>query len=129
YYGRENVWTYRTGNQRNYGTLTSISIDLTSATITSATLRFWTWWEIEHGYGSDWDRMEVYISTNGGASWTRIWRKDSDDPDMNWHEETIDISGYIGNNIVIRFSFDTVDGLYNSYEGWYVDDVYVDVSQ
>ena len=129
YYGRENVWTYRTGNQRNYGTLTSISIDLTSATITSATLRFWAWWQIEHGFGSDWDRMEVYISTNGGASWTRIWRKDSDDPDMNWHEETIDISGYIGNNIVIRFSFDTVDGLYNNYEGWYVDDVYVDVSQ
>ena len=129
YYGQEGVWNYRTGHNRNWGRITSVSIDLTSSTITSATLRFWTWWQIEHGFGSDWDRMEVYVSTNGGASWTRIWRRDSDDPDMNWHEEIIDISGYVGNNIVIRFSFDTVDGLYNNYEGWYVDDIYVDVSQ
>lgn len=73
--------------------------------------------------------MEVYVSTNGGASWTMIWRKDSDDPDMSWHEESVDLTPYTGNNVMIRFSFDTVDGLYNSYEGWYVDDVYVDVSQ
>ncbi|MCD6467171.1 MAG: PKD domain-containing protein, partial [Methanomicrobia archaeon] len=101
---------YETKNKPNNGTLTSTSIDLTSSTITSATLRFWTWWEVEWRWWRD--LMFVEISTDG-SSWNILWQRSFMTPSQaDWHEETIDISGYIGNNIVIRFSFDTGDGLY-----------------
>jgi len=30
-----------------------------------------------------------------------------------------------GQAIKIRFSFDTVDGYFNNYEGWFIDDIEV----
>jgi len=124
YYGQEGLWNYDVGNTR--GSITSVSIDLTSPTITSANLKFWSWWQVEHQGRPNRDRMDVYVS-NGGP-WSLVWRRDSSDPDMDWHEETIDLSGYIGSNIVIRFRFDARDLNYNDYEGWYVDDIHVDVT-
>lgn len=30
-----------------------------------------------------------------------------------------------GGDLQVRFSFDTVDDLYNDFEGWYIDDIYI----
>jgi len=38
---------------------------------------------------------------------------------------TGDVSAYTGGEVVFRFSFDTVDDIANTHEGWYVDDVVV----
>jgi hypothetical protein len=40
-----------------------------------------------------------------------------------WRRISINLSSYVGHTIKIRFRFDTIDELYNNYEGWYVDDV------
>ena len=39
--------------------------------------------------------------------------------------EAIDLSGYDGKSIQLRFAFDTIDAVSNDYEGWVVDDVEV----
>lgn len=42
-----------------------------------------------------------------------------------WVHQTIDLSVYAGMNVVLRFSFDTVDSAVNSAEGWYIDDIVI----
>ncbi len=44
-----------------------------------------------------------------------------------WRIETIDLSAYAGQTIRIRFHFDTVDAEKNRFEGWWVDDVTIEV--
>jgi hypothetical protein len=36
------------------------------------------------------------------------------------------LSSYIGNIVQIRFRFDTIDGQFNNFEGWYIDDVRIE---
>ena len=118
YYGREGYWNYDMG--RNYGFLTTPPINLTDAL--SPVLTFWRWESTEGG--SYYDYRHVYISANNGASWNNIYISQG----LNqgeWIKETIDLSGYAGNIVLLRFQFDTIDSLYNYYEGWYVDDVIV----
>lgn len=44
-----------------------------------------------------------------------------------WRIESIDISTYAGQTIQIRFRFDTVDAERNKFEGWWIDDVAIEV--
>jgi len=120
------------------GNLTSPIISL--AEVTTATLTFWSWWEIESVYVTDADLMEVYISTNDGASWTLLDRLNPDVgldgtaakpytsggyPDIEgvWREYSYDLSPYTGGDILIRFLFDTWNHRCNGFRGWFIDDV------
>jgi hypothetical protein len=38
---------------------------------------------------------------------------------------TISLSAYAGQNMLLRFNFSTTDSLYNTYQGWAVDDISV----
>ncbi|MBC7129377.1 MAG: choice-of-anchor J domain-containing protein, partial [Thermoplasmatales archaeon] len=122
----------------NYGYLVSERIDVTADT---AYLDFWTWWQIEGAAPSSFDLMNVYISTDGGYNWEllKTLNPDSDPEEPNreylyygsngfnttpvWKHETIDISAYVPNEIIIIFEFDTVDDVCNFWEGWYIDDI------
>ena len=42
-----------------------------------------------------------------------------------WVGVTADLSPYTGKDIQFQFSFETLDNLYNNYEGWYVDDILI----
>ena len=68
-----------------------------------------------------WDKKFVDISTNGGANWTTLYQISGDS--SIWRRISINLSSYVGHTIKIRFRFDTIDGLYNNFEGWYVDDI------
>ncbi len=43
-----------------------------------------------------------------------------------WETVTADLSAYAGQDIVLRFSFDTVDSVANFHEGWYIDDIAIE---
>ena len=46
----------------------------------------------------------------------------------SWQTFEADISGVLGNaDVVLRFSFDSIDGLFNTFEGFHVDDVEVKI--
>ncbi|WP_428622308.1 carboxypeptidase regulatory-like domain-containing protein, partial [Sedimenticola sp.] len=127
------------------GTLTSPSIDLTGVSLnTDIALRFNTWWEIEavNPNSGGFDLMEVQVS-NDGTNWTPLARLNplSDPQDTAnrdplafsntgynsaaaWIEQDpISLNDYRGQNIQLRFVFDTVDQLFNGFRGWMIDDV------
>ena len=125
YYGRDPPdCDYDVGTTRGY--ILTPSIDLTSVT-TGAKLIFYSRWQHEYFPWGDYDSMDVYISIDGGATWTRLWHRDCNEgPSFaNWHYEEIDISAYTGYTVLIKFRFDSVDPLYNNYEGWHVDNVII----
>ncbi len=112
------------------------SVDLTGAS--SATLDFWTWYNIEEF----WDFGFVQASTDGGATWIPLvspTMTDVIDPSGmesiaanlpgytgssgGWIHETIDLSGYAGQSILLQFRYMT--DWATSLEGFFVDDITV----
>ncbi len=99
--------------------------------VSSATLRFWTWYHIEEG----WDYAYVLVSTDGGARWIPLEsaRMTFDDPHSNaygpgytghsggWVEEAIDLTPYAGQEILLRFEYITDDAV--TQPGLIVDDI------
>src|SRR3989304_2610418 len=106
--------------------------------VTSATLRFWTWFDIER----DFDYGYVAVSTDGGKRWTTLATSaaTSSDPNGNnlghgftgisgggkdpvWIEQKADLAPYAGKRILLRFEHVT-DGALNK-GGFAVDDIEV----
>ncbi len=118
WYGQETTGTYDTGSA-NDGCLVSKTIYLTNAT--DATLNFWSSWTTE-----PWaycDQKLVEVSVNGGA-WTLLEKL----PEGSG-AGTRTIALPVGNPIKIRFCFATVDEDYNNYEGWFIDDIRVELEK
>ncbi len=112
-------------------------VDLTS--VTSATLSFWTWYDIEEL----WDFAYVIVSTDGGEHWEML-----ESPNMTrenpygnnlgvgytgvsgggetpqWVQERIDLSAYAGQKILVGFEYVTDDAF--TRPGFFVDDVRID---
>ena len=109
-------YTYNTGTS-NSGSLTSSVIDLSD--FSSATLAFEAFYQTE-GMGTYWDRRKVQVGIDG--VFTDVDQL-SGDPMLKWNAYAVDISSYAGKNVQVRFSFDTIDGALNDFEGWYIDDV------
>ena len=99
--------------------------------LSGATLEFWTWFSVEE----DWDYAYVEVSTDDGASWTILkgGHTTSENPIGNsyghgftgetgdWVREEIDLTPYIGSEVLIRFEYITDDAVH--LDGFLVDDV------
>jgi immune inhibitor A len=114
-------------------TLTS-EFDLTG--LESATLTFWTWYDIE----KDWDYAYVMASSDGGSTWQILrGRQTTDENPVGlaygpgytgksgggdspaWVEESIDLSPFAGQKILLRFEYITDEGV--NLDGWAIDDI------
>lgn len=105
------------------------TFDLSS--VNSATLSYWTWYDIEDG----WDYAYVMVSPDGGASWdiletehstTRNPHGTSYGPGYTgrsggWVQETVDLSAYAGQPVTLRFEYITDDATLS--HGMLIDDV------
>lgn len=116
WYGQDSTGNYDTGTA-NSGELTSPPIYIPT---TGYYLRFWYRYETET-QGADWDQRWVQISVDGGPFINVLQL--FDDP-MRWwlQSPVIDLSGYAGHTIQVRFHFDTINNAYNAFGGWYIDD-------
>jgi Ca2+-binding RTX toxin-like protein len=110
---------------RTAGRITSPPISLTS--VTEAELSFNYFLNVE---GSDeGDRPQVLISANGGpfqsiaGKGTGLFPSSSST--TTWRSLTLDLNDYLGSVIQVQFDFDTLNGEFNNFEGWYVDDVII----
>jgi immune inhibitor A len=102
--------------------------------LSSATLTFWTWYDIEHG----WDYGYVEVSADNGQTWTILEGPRTTDynPAGNsfgpgytgetkkWVQEEIDLSDYAGREVLVRFEYIT-DDAYNT-PGWALDDIAIE---
>jgi hypothetical protein len=125
----ETFWYSHRGDSSDM-TLTR-SLDLSG--LDAATLTFWTWYDIENG----WDYGYVEISIDGGQTWVILQGPQTTDynPAGNafgpgytgesegWIQQSIDLSGYVGQEALIRFEYIT-DDAYNA-PGWVLDDIAV----
>jgi hypothetical protein len=70
------------------------------------------------------DARRVYISGTLNPGWHLKWdTHDNPTIETQWHTVVLDISEFKGQDIQIRFEFDTVDGRNNDGRGWYVDQI------
>ena len=117
WFGDEALGTYNVG--QTAGRITSPVISV-PANAYRAELSFNSFLEAE---SYPFDVSTVLISENGGpfnAIAVTIPK-----PTEGFLSFSYDISAYIGSDIQVEFDFDTIDSVSNNYEGWYVDDVTV----
>jgi subtilisin-like proprotein convertase family protein len=69
------------------------------------------------------DVPNVFISANSGAFSSQSITLNQ--TAGGFQIASLDLSAFRGQNIQVRFEFDTIDGQGNNFEGWYVDDVMV----
>ena len=70
---------------------------------------------------ADYDMRYVEISTDGGSTWETLWSAGG--YFSNWHQKWFDLTDYAGEDVHVRFRFDSIDEEYNDYAGWYIDNV------
>lgn len=122
YFGQDASCTYATGGTVS-GTLTSPVI---TGVGTGSTLTFAFRRQVE-SFSGDFDRTEVDVSADGGATWTEVFSRNSANPSANaWGgSPAIDVSGFAGDNVRVRFRFESGDNQFNGFLGWMIDDVTV----
>ncbi len=122
YYGQNASCDYDTGSATR-GDLVSPQISVSAG----STLTFDYFREVESEASGAYDRTEVAVSRVGTSTWTTVWSKDSTDASENaWTPSgAISLATYAGDDIRLRFRFDSVDELANGFTGWLVDDVEV----
>jgi hypothetical protein len=124
--GRYFFWGHRADES-----MTSLTRAFDLSGLSSATLEFAAWWDIEAGY----DYAYVQISTDNGQTWQtlRATSTTGDDPtganygwgytdrSGGWSEESVDLSAYAGQRVLIRFQSITDAALVEP--GFAVDDI------
>ena len=119
YYGQDSSCDYNASN--NSGELTSPTI---SGVTANTTLNFSFFRQVE-SYSGAYDKTEVQVVSGGAV--TTIWSRDSSDASgAAWGPSgSLSLAAYAGQTIQIRFRFDSVDGSFNNFTGWLIDDVIV----
>jgi len=106
--------------------------------VESVTLEFWTWYDIEE----NWDYAYVEVSTDGGQTWEILQAPSTTDYNPNgnsfgwaytgmsgggeeprWIREEVDLSDYVGGEVLIRFEYITDDAV--NHPGFTVDDIWI----
>lgn len=115
---------------------TSLTTEVDLGEVSSATLRFRTWFDIEEHY----DYAYVAVSSDGGLTWQAqkgrhtteynptgnglgpgYTGKSGGGTEARWVEEEIDLTPFAGQTVLLRFEYVTDDG-YNG-RGFVVDDI------
>ncbi|MEW6730891.1 MAG: hypothetical protein AB1489_06115, partial [Acidobacteriota bacterium] len=123
YYGQDSTCNYNTG-AANSSTVTSPMINLTGFNA-PFTLSFNYLLQVETLAG--FDQAFVDISTNGGTTFTQVLDKSGLINNNTWQNKSFDITTAVGaaTSIMVRFRFNSVDGILNATTGWHVDDIMV----
>jgi hypothetical protein len=122
YYGIDSLCNYNDPGGRSASNLISPTIAVSGLTA-PVTLNFNYLLQVEGDPG--FDQVNIDVSTNGGATYTNILTKASLTNDNAWHSTFADITAVLGaaSSAVLRFRFDSIDGLFNTTTGWMVDDI------
>jgi hypothetical protein len=115
WYGRPETGNYDLDGRAHAGSLESPPFLVSGA----ATLRFRSWYDTENDT-TLWDEKYIEYSVDG-APW-RLLRQIAG-PSREWTSQQIAIPA--AGAVRIRFRFDTIDGAWNHYEGWFLDDITV----
>ena len=120
YFGIDSQCNYSNGATVT-GTITSPMI---TGVVSTSSLKFKYMRQVESASGTyDVTSVEVVSGTTTSTVWTRSSANAST---TAWTDSgAISLSAFAGKSIQLRFRFDSKDSSYNTYKGWFVDDVVV----
>ncbi len=123
YFGDPILENYATGEQV---AATALSPEIKLPATGNVTLSFQVYMDTETD--SNFDKLEVQVEA--GASIVTVWQKAElvTVPTGGFVLAEADISAFRGQNIRLRFRFDSGDGSFNDTEGVYIDDIRVATS-
>lgn len=117
WFGNEATCTYDTGDAVR-GALISPWFVVPS----DGRLGFRSWEQTENAE-TTYDRRTVSVIANGGTTTNLLLVSTNNASD--WRLVSLDLSAYAGQTIRVRFAFDSVDPVFNGFEGWFIDNVLV----
>ncbi|MBW8048910.1 MAG: PKD domain-containing protein [Cytophagales bacterium] len=126
YFGNPADTTFVGGGLTEGADLTSTVIDLSLFTVVRLSFNYF----LETENADFFDIATVSVSTDS-ITFTPVADNQPsinnlDETPGGWQSIDIDISAFAGNpTVYVRFSFNSGDGAWNFFEGWYVDDVLV----
>ena len=109
-------WYSTTGNDVDVSFQTKHAVSVGADT----DLSFRTWYDIEQGY----DYGFVEVSADGGDNWDTVKEYTGSDMDHWADTQTVDLSAYEGEQVLIRFEYMTDGGV--ALKGWEVTDIAVE---
>ena len=121
YYGQDSNCNYSTGG----GTSGDLISPVVSGITSSSELSFDFYRQVESYASGSYDRAEVAAKATGSSTWTTLWSRDSGDASAaSWTASgPLSLAAFAGQDIQVRFRFDSVDGTANTFTGWFIDDV------
>lgn len=126
YFGAPSTGSYNDAGKRVYGFATSGPLTLDADA--DATLDLWTWVDVEpwSPFLPSLDRYEIAV-VGADDEETVVWAKSELGEDASaygtWTHVTVPLDNWAGQEIRVRFTFDSDDGLGNSGLGIFADDV------
>lgn len=81
----------------------------------------WFWMDVEDG--DIWDIVSISVETTDAT--IPVWAKKYGFPMKKWVPITVNLSAFAGKTFRIVFTFNSVEGSFNSTEGVYIDDCFV----
>ncbi|MDJ0782712.1 MAG: prepilin-type N-terminal cleavage/methylation domain-containing protein [Desulfosarcinaceae bacterium] len=123
YYGQSGTNNYDTG-AINSGSLVSPEIDLAICDYGRLILSYRSLHQTQPIDPDLYDLKTVEIRMREGGTWSAWTEIDRiTGASSGWNQREVDITAYLGEQIQLRYHFDTVTDLDNNFEGWYIDDV------
>lgn len=118
WYGQESTGNYDIG-ARTAGTLSSPRIDLTATE--DPELSFAQFVDVENG--ANFDRLSVTVTNLDNLSDTVTFSKAFSTTNGQFLTRQIPLGSFAGRPIRLQFGFDSIDPVFNTQEGWFIDEI------
>ena len=122
YFGDPTTLTYANGKQVA-GTATLPPLPVPKTTGVNPAVSFWLWMDTEGSAGYD----MLSVNALDGAATVPLWNSDAmlSTTHGSWQRITLDASMWAGQTVTLQFTFDSIDGSVNAFEGVYIDEIEV----
>ncbi|MCG8424591.1 MAG: M64 family metallopeptidase [Proteobacteria bacterium] len=120
YYGQDSSCSYDTGSRTSGELISPVIVNIPP----SSSFSFRYYRNVE-SYSGSYDRTIVEVVTGSGT--TEVFSLDSRDTSASgWQDSgAISLASFAGQDIQLRFYFDSVDAVSNDFTGWLIDDIAV----
>ncbi|GIW22941.1 MAG: hypothetical protein KatS3mg068_1948 [Candidatus Sericytochromatia bacterium] len=111
-------------NQRVGGELISPTIDMTG--LVDGVLEFYDSFQVETQDTANYDKKKLYVWDGSISDWTDITSTvsiDNTSSSQGWVKHTYNLPSSLNNrnDVKFKFEFDSIDGRYNNFRGWNID--------
>ena len=122
YYGQDSSCTYSTGAGTNGSLISPVIMGVDSTSVLT-----FNYYRTVENFNGTYDITQVNVINESTNAKTSVFYRDASTASQSsWLSSgNISLAGFANTPIRIEFAFNSVDGIANSFTGWFVDDVVV----